>query len=411
MSEDEKFYLIDGLTVDCRNFRVQRDGQDLALTPLAFDVLLFLLRNSERVVEKQELFDHVWKESFVSDNALTKIVKEIRHALADDANAPRYIVTVPKRGYRFIGEISGGVRDPNIDGREPTAKHQRTWAMGRHFRLPLSLFAVLVTFGLCIAAALFLFRTPHSTAAPSAENVPVRLTDNPADDYLPVWSPDGRKIAFTSTRDGNAEIYSMNADGSDAKNLTQNSAFDEFPEWSPDGTKIAFRSKRQGGINKIYIMDADGANVRRVTNIQGKRVTWSPDGKQLVFTSTSVGEENYEIFTINIDGTNLTRLTFNPEMDSDPAWSPDGARIAFSSARDGIAQIYLMNPDGSDPVKLTNGGRSSYHPTWSHDGEQIAFWTYSEKGGEDKSDVWVMNADGSNLVNLTNDPSNNNDAS
>ena len=106
MSANEKFYRFDGLTVDCENFRVQKDGQTLALTPLAFDVLLFLIRNNGRVVEKQELFDHVWKETFVSDNALTKIVKEIRHAFADDASTPRYIVTVPKRGYRFIAELS-----------------------------------------------------------------------------------------------------------------------------------------------------------------------------------------------------------------------------------------------------------------------------------------------------------------
>lgn len=95
-------YRFDNVTVDCENFRLQRDGRNIALTPRAFDVLLFLLQHAGRVVEKQELFESVWKDTFVSDNALTKIVKDIRHALEDDANSPRYIETVPKRGYRFI---------------------------------------------------------------------------------------------------------------------------------------------------------------------------------------------------------------------------------------------------------------------------------------------------------------------
>ena len=417
MLTDQTFYRFDDVTIECEDFRVQKDGQNLTFTPRAFDVLLFLVRNAGHVVEKQEIFDNVWKDTFVSDNALTKIIKEIRHVLDDDAHNPRYIETVPKRGYRFIADSSepsaaaGGLNPAFQIPNDKFENNQRTKTKDQNYGAARILVALIVIVGLCIALALLLFYTPHRTVAQSVDNVPIRLTNNPADDYLPVWSPDGKKIAFTSYRDGNTEIYTMNPDGGDLQNLTQNSAFDEFPEWSPDGKKIAFRSKRQGGINKIYVMDADGGNVRRITDIQGKRVTWSPDGKHLVFTSTSVGGENYEIFTVDIDGSNLTRLTYNPEMDSDPAWSPDGSKIAFSSTRDAIGQIYVMNTDGSDPVKLTSGSLSSYHPTWSHDGEQISFWTYSEKDRDDRTDVWLMNADGSNLVNLTNNPTNNRDAS
>jgi DNA-binding winged helix-turn-helix (wHTH) protein len=102
-AEDVTLYCFDDIAVDCENFRVRKNGQGVTLTPRAFDVLIFLLKNGGRVVEKQEIFDSVWKDAFVSDNALTKIVKEIRHALGDSAEAPRYIETVPKRGYRFIG--------------------------------------------------------------------------------------------------------------------------------------------------------------------------------------------------------------------------------------------------------------------------------------------------------------------
>src|SRR5687767_704075 len=98
-------YRFDSFTVDTQDFVVERDGETVTLTPRAFDVLLLLLRNSGHVVEKRQMFDDVWKDAFVSDNALTKIIKELRHALADSADDPRYIETVPKRGYRFIGSL------------------------------------------------------------------------------------------------------------------------------------------------------------------------------------------------------------------------------------------------------------------------------------------------------------------
>ena len=94
------------ITVDARAFHVERGGIPLAITPRAFDVLLFLLRNGGRIVEKQEIFDAVWRDSFVTDNALTRVIKEIRHGLGDDAASPRFIETVPKRGYRFIAPVA-----------------------------------------------------------------------------------------------------------------------------------------------------------------------------------------------------------------------------------------------------------------------------------------------------------------
>jgi DNA-binding winged helix-turn-helix (wHTH) protein/TolB-like protein len=117
ISTNGKVYCFDDITVDGENFRVRKNGQIVTLTPRAFDVLIVLLENAGRAVEKQELFERVWKDTFVSDNALTKIIKEIRHAFADSSDAPRYIETVPKRGYRFIGEIkeSAGRIAPRLE--------------------------------------------------------------------------------------------------------------------------------------------------------------------------------------------------------------------------------------------------------------------------------------------------------
>ncbi|HKP70966.1 MAG TPA: winged helix-turn-helix domain-containing protein [Pyrinomonadaceae bacterium] len=103
---DRNFYRFDDFSVDSQNFRVSKNGTAVTLTPRAFDVLDVLLRNTGQVVEKRQLFDEVWQETFVSDNALTKVIKELRHALHDAADSPRYIETVPKRGYRFIGDVT-----------------------------------------------------------------------------------------------------------------------------------------------------------------------------------------------------------------------------------------------------------------------------------------------------------------
>lgn len=110
--KSENVYRFGEITVDVDNYRASRSGQPLQLTPRAFDVLVFFVENAGRAVEKQEIFDAVWKDAFVSDNALTKIVKEIRRALGDDASRPRYIETVPKRGYRFVGIVGGAAETP-----------------------------------------------------------------------------------------------------------------------------------------------------------------------------------------------------------------------------------------------------------------------------------------------------------
>src|SRR6186713_1921156 len=104
-NQNHKLISFDEITVDCENFRVLKAGKLLTLTPRGFDVLVVLMEHAGTVVEKQELFNRVWGETHVTDNALTKIIKEIRHTLDDDANAPRYIETVPKRGYRFVAEL------------------------------------------------------------------------------------------------------------------------------------------------------------------------------------------------------------------------------------------------------------------------------------------------------------------
>ena len=219
-----------------------------------------------------------------------------------------------------------------------------------------------------------------------------RLTNTEADEFHSSWSPDGTKIAFDSDWFG-SEIYVMNADGTNQVNLTNHPRYDWSPSWSPDGTKIAFMSDRDGLV--IYVMNADGTNQTHLTD--GIYPSWSPDGMRIAFTSSRYPKE---IYIMNADGTNQVNLTNNKEQDMVPSWSPDGTKIAFISYRDGNLDIYVMNADGTNQIRLTNNPASGTSPSWSPDGMKIAF--VSKRDGN--LEIYVMNTDGTNQTRLTNNP-------
>lgn len=169
------------------------------------------------------------------------------------------------------------------------------------------------------------------------------LPNETAEAYQPVISPDGRRVAFASTRDGDADIYVMGLDGSSPVKLTDNVAVNFDPAWSRDG-RLSFSSNRAGNFD-VYVMSGDGSDQSRVTSSPGsdENPSWSSDGTRLAFWSDRDG--NSEIYTIGVDGSGEARLTNDGAEDLFPSWSPDGRRIAFSSERDGDPEIYVRAYD------------------------------------------------------------------
>lgn len=234
--------------------------------------------------------------------------------------------------------------------------------------------------------------TPHT--GETVEQVRKRLSARPIQNARSL-------IAFASDRDGNSDIYVMEPDGANVRQLTNADGWYYFPAWSPDGERIAYASDWDGDWD-IYIMESDGSNTRRLTDFDQYDVypDWSPDGEWLTFESNR--HRNWDVYVARVDGSEIIRLTDDPAKDYGPDWSPDGQQIAFASERDGDWDIYTMRSDGADVRQLTNDGRTDANPSWSPDGNWIVFQSYRDWWNDD---IFVVRADGSDLKQLIDWPS------
>ena len=233
-----------------------------------------------------------------------------------------------------------------------------------------------------------------------------RLTHDPNPDEEPAWSPDGSRIAFSGTRDGQYGIYVMDADGTDTRRLSEGRFFYQtsFPTWSPDGTQVVFQGNTGFSDYDLYVVNADGTSQRKLVDtpdIDEFTPAWSPDGTKIAFSYFACEVDvtcSFEIFTMNLDGSGKTRLTRDTDQDTHPDWSPDGTKIAYGSLGE-VTEVRVMDSDGTNDVGFTPPALG-YTPAWSPDGTQIV-WSGFGQGNE----VNVMNADGTDQRNISNSPS------
>ncbi len=334
-------YRFADVEVDPACFCVTRAGRRLPLEPKAVTLLLFLIEHRDRVVTKDEIVEHLWKDTFVTPNALTRLVAQLRRQLGDDAQEAKVIQTVHRRGYRFIAKLRDeGVADAVRGAEAPP--HETPVALdrpgGRRW-----LVAAGVALFLLSAAAILRDREPRAPRQPGAAATARQVTASLGFDADPAISPDGRLLAWSSDRSGGAEIYLRRIEADDSERpLTTDGMQNVEPAWSPDGQWIAFHSRKRRG---IWVVSSGGGVPRRLTAF-GSRPAWSPDGRVIAFgASGRMMAARTQIWTVEPGGNGLQAVTTagRPEgVHLAPAWSPDGTHLAFQSGSPGHTTLWLQ---------------------------------------------------------------------
>jgi Tol biopolymer transport system component/DNA-binding winged helix-turn-helix (wHTH) protein len=393
-------YRFDDVEIDREGFRVTRGGDPVRLEPKALEILFFLAANPGRLVSKSEIQGAVWKDTFVTEGALTRLVAQIRRGLGDDAREARYIETVPTRGYRFVARLEGpGNGSVSTDAGPPpssppmphlvAAAPLRPWAIG--LRIAAVLAAVLALLVVGLAVWRWTTRPAITVIAPSgpaARLVEQQVSTRASLNLFPCFSPDGASIAYSTLRDGSMEIVLRAlAPGAREVPITSDGTQNLQPAFSPDGRLIAFHSVGRGG---LWIVPSLGGVPRQLTRF-GSHPAWSPDGSEVAFQGQSwvgaaeggfVAGEGSTLWVVRAAGGEPRRLTtiagVGPGGQGAPAWSPDGQLVSFLAG----SRVMVVRRDGS-------GLRETGRDIWA---TGIAW----EKTG--RSQVWTGSAGGNWLV-------------
>jgi Tol biopolymer transport system component/DNA-binding winged helix-turn-helix (wHTH) protein len=337
-------YQFDTVEVRPRLFQVLRDGAVVPLEPKSIRVLIYLIEHRERAVGKEELLQAIWQDTAVTDNALTRVIAQLRRELGDDARQPRYIQTIPTLGYRFVGHI------------RTAAEHEPPP------RPPKSNWRIFVVAAAALAAvcAIAWFAT-RPRPDPIRSGASVQLTTSAGLDIAPSFSPDGSSFAYSSDRGGSFEIY-VRPVASAAREIqvTSDGGQNIQPVWSPDGRSIAYHSVRKRG---IWVVPASGGTARQVVR-SGSQPAWSPDSTRLAYRS----DDAFSLSVNDLISATRTTLYVVPAAGGEPvriagtssaagrqylpSWSPDGKRIIYAAMTKRVGELWTVAPDGSSPRRL-----------------------------------------------------------
>jgi Tol biopolymer transport system component/DNA-binding winged helix-turn-helix (wHTH) protein len=408
--------------LDLRARELRKHGTRIKLQDQPFQILALLLEKPGEIVTREELRDRLWPaDTFVDfDHSLNSAVKKLRQALNDDPDVPRFIETLPRRGYRFIAPLrngsspapaaseflqsaTGSASSAEISA-EPAAAsasppvvahthHWKLWAAGG--------FGFLLALGI---VAWFGFSRPTN----SSSLAPIRLvplTSFSNEFSKGSFSPDGNQVAFEwdgdQTRDDphyGTNIYIKQIGMEKPLQITSASGYNFFPAWSPDGRYIAFLHSGRGEHPGVFLVPALGGTSRKLHDFASGSgfkpgLSWSPDGKFLLF-SEQLGDQPYRIEQLNIEDLSVRQLSAPPVPstgDLAAQFSPDGKSIAFIRNTKDVEDIYVMPAYGGTPRRLTFDNRLMVGLTWTPDSKELIF--SSNRGGNSWG-LWRMSVAG-----------------
>jgi Tol biopolymer transport system component/DNA-binding winged helix-turn-helix (wHTH) protein len=369
--------------------RLSRNGDAVVLTPKAFDTLHLLVRNHGHLVEKEELLNNLWPDTFVEEGSLSNNVFLLRKALGDSTENPKYIETVPGRGYRFIAEIVANGTDTasalTSVAMAPSLVVLSTSATNPAASTSRKLMAWLFATGIiCVGLAAFAYaKWRYRTEPVPLNGVPITVLPGWAD--FPAISPDGTRVVFewTGEQEFTAfDLYIKTLGSENLLRLTKDPALHLAPTWSPDGTQIAFqRVAKDGG--GIYVVPAQGGAVRKLrsTNASFDRsmhISWSPDGKTIAFADSPFPGGHKRLQLLSLETLQSTPIDHNDKCVEEvlPAFSPDGKQLAYAcslASREGEFGLSVLTAEGRAPriIKESSGWLKGLE--WLPDSKTLLF--------------------------------------
>jgi Tol biopolymer transport system component/DNA-binding winged helix-turn-helix (wHTH) protein len=378
---------------DLQTGELYKNGMKIPLQGQPFQVCSLLLEHAGELVTREELRQRVWPEdTFVDfEQALNTAIAKIRLALGDEADNPKFVQTLPRRGYRFIGPVAKPDSQAAVQAVTPVTpkgRFERPTARRNWLLAPAALLVLL--------AAIGIWRSLNNRAAalPPMEVAP--LAGLPGIQMEPDFSPDGNQVAFVLRGAANCGIYTTMVGGEKSLRLTSD-CDDSSPTWSPDGRRVAFY--RYGNGMAIYVVPAFGGSEHRLYkgpfHPWASGLDWSPDGNVLAFSGGRADWNGTWISLLSLVDSTTRQLTSpsDQEVDYSPAFSPDGSMVAFVRGilAGAVEDLYVVPAAGGVPRRLTfDKTWIKGSPTWTPDGRDIVF--SSARGG--LASLWRVSASG-----------------
>jgi DNA-binding winged helix-turn-helix (wHTH) protein len=397
--------------VDLQAQELRKAGLRLKLSGQPFQVLAILLEQPGVVVTREQLQKRLWPDTFVDvDHNLNTAINKIREALGDSSENPRFVETLPRRGYRFIAPIT--VNGTAAAAETHTPENRSTSVPKSVARTrPLLASGLLGTVMLLVAGGLWIYKRSE-TPGPPPQRTLTRITFDDGLQSEPTWSPDGRYIAYSSDRGGKFDIWVQQVSGGNPVQITKRNGNNWQPDWSPNGKYIAYRS--EDGEGGLYVAPAlGGAGLERKISSFGYFPRWSPDSSQILFlTGVSYGVGS-SVYVVRLDGNppRPIQADIPPERWAiSAAWHPDGKRISIWVSTDefSVMPFFLTAPANGGPTVRTKlsaealkaapdvagsvllaGGDPDFKFSWAPSGTAI----YFERRLRGARNIWRMKVD------------------